>query len=277
MSNEQAPRKSHLSQMRLPLPPVIELPVPDGEMLKPKELIGIKYKGGAKLTLNDRRIYNKLLRNAHGPRLGIPEERFSIPLSELRVGHTSNDRIGESIERLMTTLAILRSRDGTPDGQVQLLGWNDFADASRTHGVLRYEIHPDLCEVLASSIVYARLQMDVMQMFNSVYAFTLYETIALRRKLSNKTYEEFTIAELRDEVLYVPKGKLVKFAQIKRRALDKAVEEINAIAPFMVDYTLLKSGRKVSGVRFHWWEPGLDEQKAKYREIQARKGNALID
>ena len=53
-----------------------------GEMLKPKELIEVK--GQGKLTLQDRRIFNKLIENAWGPKLAEPGTWFEIDTASLK-------------------------------------------------------------------------------------------------------------------------------------------------------------------------------------------------
>lgn len=271
ISNEQRSKK------------VLELPANPGEMLKPKELIEIvAVKGMDQLTLFDRRVYNKLLRNAHGPDLGKPGSEFMIRLADLRGGHDSNDRIGESLTRLMQTVISLNLTKGSvmPDGSVldenvirraQLLGPNNLDDPSRPAGRLVYTIDTVLALVLSQSVVFAKLELDVMQAFTSSYAFALYEQIALRSRMGYKADEEIPLKRLREQFLCVDKKKLQPYSALRRFALEPAVREINQIANFNVSYMPVKSGRKVVAVKMFWWWKTVEEQKAQYAELQRRK------
>ncbi|MGI3171163.1 replication initiation protein, partial [Pseudooceanicola sp. C21-150M6] len=91
-------------------------------LVKPGELVDLVEV--TPLTLTDRRIYNQLLENAweaiDKPVLHV------IAKSDLRGSHNSNDRVGESIERLMAAIVKIEAVwDGEPAVErVQLLGGN---------------------------------------------------------------------------------------------------------------------------------------------------------
>ena len=72
-----------------------------GEMVKPGELIDIKEI--SPLTLTDRRIYNLLIANAWD-NITEPVEHI-IDKSDLRGTHNGNERIEDSIRRLMGAIA----------------------------------------------------------------------------------------------------------------------------------------------------------------------------
>ena len=93
-----------------------------GEMVKPGELIDIKEI--SPLTLIDRRIYNLLIANAWD-RITEPVEHV-IDKSDLRGTHNGNERIEDSIRRLMSAIAEVKiTRDGKAAiKRVQLLGGN---------------------------------------------------------------------------------------------------------------------------------------------------------
>src|SRR3546814_885013 len=87
--------------------------------------------------------------------------------------------------------------------------------------------------------------------FESKYALCLYEKIERRIGLEYKQSEEFTIAELRG-LLNVPEGKLERFADFNKYCLKVAQEEINKLCPFWVEFTPIKTGRKVERVSMRW-------------------------
>lgn len=219
-----------------------------GEIVKPGELVDIVEL--SPLTLADRRIYNLLIANAWD-RIGEPIIH-RVPKSALKGTHQGNDRIESSLLRLMGTVAIVTIRkDGKSyKRRVQLLGPSD--ESLEKDGFLHYRIPEELIEILRNSEVYARLKTQVMYCFESKYALCLYEMIERRIGLAYKQVEEFTIEELRG-LLNVPAGKLDRFADLNKYCLKVAVEEINKLCPFYVDFTPIKRGRKVERVALHWF------------------------
>ncbi|QUS37218.1 replication initiation protein [Falsirhodobacter algicola] len=235
-------------------------------LIKPGELVDLVEV--TPLTLNDRRIYNQLLENAW--------EAIDKPVSHviakaaLRGSHNSNDRIGESLERLMSAIVkVAVTWDGEPAiERVQLLGGN--VEANRADGLLEYEIPARLRRIIGNSTVFARLQREVMFALSSKYALTLYEMVQKRGNLRWRSSERFTLEALRG-VLGVPKGKLTSWSNLKLRAIDPAVAEVNALSDFMVAIDPIKTGRSVSHVELRWWRKDDDAAGAADRALQYSK------
>lgn len=217
-------------------------------LIKPGELVDLVEV--TPLTLADRRIYNQLLENAWDA-IDKPVTHI-IPKSLLRGSHNSNDRVGESIERLMAAIVKIEvTWEGKPAIQrVQLLGGN--IESVRSDGLLEYEIPARLRKIIHNSNVFARLQREVMFALSSKYSLTLYEMVQKRGNLRWKSSEKFTLEALRG-VLGVPKGKLTSWSNLKLRAIEPAVAEVNALSDYMVEILPLKTGRSVTHVQLHWW------------------------
>jgi hypothetical protein len=217
-------------------------------LVKPGELVDLVEV--TPLTLTDRRIYNQLLENAWDA-IDKPVTHV-IPKAQLRGSHNSNDRVGESIERLMAAIVKVEVVWGGKPAveRVQLLGGN--IEAARADGLFEYEIPARLRKIISNSAVFARLQREVMFALSSKYALTLYEMVQKRGNLRWKSSEEFTLDQLRG-VLGVPKGKLTTWSNLKLRAIDPAVAEVSALSDFMVEIVPLKTGRSVGKVELRWW------------------------
>lgn len=243
----------------------------DGEMIKPAELIDIQ--GGTGLTLAARRLYNKLLSNAFGPKLAVEGHDFTISLAELRGTHGGNERIGESIEALMKTVVLVRHGEGHTT-RVQLLGGNDMADSQREHGTLTYSFDKRLAPLLQSSAVFAKLELAVLQAFTTKYGLALYEAVSRRIRMSFKFSEVIAIDDFR-ELLGVPEGKLSSFGNLRQKAIEPAVAEVCALAPFNCSIEVAdRVGRKVTTIKLAWWRKTEDELKAMHAE---KKALALSD
>ena len=228
-----------------------------GTLVKPGELVDVVEV--TPLTLADRRIYNLLLENAWDA-IDRPVTH-TIPKALLRGNHNGNDRIGPSLERLMS--AIVRVQvvwDGEPAVErVQLLGGN--VETVRGDGMLEYEIPPRLRRIIANSTVFARLRREVMFALTSKYALTLYEMVQKRGNLRWRSSERFTLDALRG-VLGVPKGKLSTWSNLRLRAIDPAVAEVNALSDYMVEIVPLRTGRQIGQVEMRWWKKDAAGQGA---------------
>jgi hypothetical protein len=227
----------------------IEARATPDSLIKPGELIDLVEV--TPLTLTDRRIYNLLLENAWDS-IDKPVIH-TIGKARLRGSHNSNDRIGESIERLMAAIVKVKvTQNGeTAIERVQLLGGN--VEFEMPDGMLYYEIPPRLRRIIKDSTIFARLQKEVMFALSSKYALTLYEMVQKRGNLIYRSSEDFAIGEMRG-VLGVPKGKLITWSNLYNRAIRRAVEEVNQLSDYLVEVEPLKSGRKVSHVRLKWWK-----------------------
>lgn len=235
-------------------------------MIKPGELIDVVEI--TPLTLADRRIYNRLIDHAWDR---IEEDVIHvIPKRELRGSHNVNDRVSESIIRLMGAVVQIRAeRDGKPATlRVALLGSN--VEHDRADGLLYYRFPDELRATIKESRVFARLRRDVMYALTSKYALSLYEMVQKRGNLDRQWSEEFTITEFRG-LLGVPKGKLKRFADLYRRAIEPAVAEVNGLSDYCVKIRPVKRGRKFVALELLWWRKSRDELRDAWTELQRCK------
>ena len=244
---------------------------PDEHMLiKPGELIDIVEL--SPLTLQDRRIYNLLILNAWDSITEPKEHR--IHKRDLRGTHHTNERVGESLLRLMGAVAQLRIERDAGEGEgpetftrrVQLLAGTE--EAARSDGIVFYSFPAAVRGIIRESSQYARLQKQVMFAFSSKYALALYEMVQKRGNLKFKTSEEFPVERFR-ALLGVDPGKLEAFKSFKQRAIDPAVLEVNGLGEFgcKVEPSAY-AGRKVTAVRLSWWAKNLDERKNALNELR---------
>lgn len=235
-------------------------------LIKPGELVDLVEV--TPLTLVDRRIYNQLLEHAWDS-IDRPVTHV-IAKSVLRGSHNSNDRVGDSVERLMGAIVrISVTLDGEPAiERVQLLGGN--VETLRRDGLLEYEIPPRLRRIIKDSTVFARLQREVMFALTSKYALTLYEMVQKRGNLRWRDSDRFSLSELRG-ILGVPKGKLTTWSNLRLRAIDPAVLEVNQLSDYVVEVSPIKTGRSVSHVELRWWRKDSEGQKTTERELSFSK------
>jgi hypothetical protein len=235
-------------------------------LIKPGELVDLVEM--TPLTLADRRIYNQLIAHAWD-RIDQAVEHV-IPKRDLRGNHNANDRIGESIERLMAAIVKVRViNNGKPEIQrVQLLGGN--TEQEMPDGMIRYEFPARLRKIIRESTIFARLQKEVMFALSSKYALTLYEMVQKRGNMTAKNFEDFPLAEFR-ELLGIPKGKLPMWGNLHQRAIAPAIREVTALSDYLVTVEPLKTGRKVTGVRLSWIRKDVEGVGVAWSELQRSK------
>ena len=235
-------------------------------LVKPGELIDLVEV--TPLTLNDRRIYNLLLENAWD---AIDRKvEHVISKADLRGSHNSNDRVGESVERLMAAIVKVKTmRDGEPQiERIQLLGGN--VESLKRDGLLHYEIPARLRKIIGNSTVFARLRHEIMFALSSKYALTLYEMVQKRGNLKYRASERFTLEELRG-ILGVPKGKLSSWSNLNLRAIQPAVKEVSGLSDFEVAVEPVKTGRSVTHVELKWWRKDASGVSGSAREVSHSK------
>ena len=232
-------------------------------LIKPGELVDLVEV--TPLTLADRRIYNQLLENAWDD-IDKPVVH-TIPKALLRGSHNSNDRVGESVERLMSSIVRVAVKwDGEPAiERVQLLGGN--IEHTRPDGLLHYEIPARLRKIIRNSTIFARLQRDVMFALSSKYALTLYEMVQKRGNLKHRAEEQFTLDQLRG-ILGVPRGRLTEWANLNNRAIKPAVAEVSALSDYIVEMEPVKTGRRVTGVKLRWWRKDGQGESERVRAME---------
>ncbi|MBV8890876.1 MAG: replication initiation protein [Acidobacteria bacterium] len=244
----------------------VEVEPDEFSLIKPGELVDVVEL--SPLTLNDRRIFNLLILNSWES-ITAPKEHC-IHKRELRGSHNVNARVGDSITRLMGTIAVLEiERAGKPyTRRVQLLSTTD--EGHETDGLLFYSFSAALRTIIKNSTQYAKLQKDVMFALSSKYALALYELVQKRGNLKHKTSEEFSLEKFR-ALLGVEKDKLRAFKSLKQRAIDPAVLEVNGLGEFGCKVEPIYKGRKVTAVRLSWWAKTLEEKKVTLRELRVSK------
>jgi hypothetical protein len=167
-------------------------------------------------------------------------------------GDTSSGWIWESAQRLSKTHIEYELNE---DGE-RLVGISNLLNAQthkkyRATGFLRFDIPPLLCEVICAPCRFSRLRLHFMIGISGKYAVTLYmllESVANRQT----PVLDVKLDQLR-KWLKVPEGKLNRWIDIKRRAIEPALKQINdnpEAAGFTVVMEEFKESRAVDRVRF---------------------------
>lgn len=216
----------------------------------------IEVRQSSALTLHDRRVLNLLIRHA-GEHIADDREHV-MPMRELRSSHKGGERVRDSIERLMTTLVLVPTKDSRGNKATRrttlLADTTTTDDEDNPSGEVRYSFSPTMREILRKSEYWGRIKPYVMFAFSTKYALALYEALCLRRNLTISE-QTFPVEEFR-EMLGVAPDKLKNFPQLKQSAIAPAIEEINALSDFNIAVEPVRQGGqargKLTGFQVRW-------------------------
>ena len=241
------------------------------DLIAPGEVLDLKFRDGAKtLTLRASKLLH-LLVDAAGPD-ACADKAHSIPIERLNSFHVSREEFVETCRELFGTT--VRMEIDTKRGRAEKIGpllsdvERDLDDGDGSE--VRFQLSPVLRLVLARSNHWAALSRRAVMAFESRYALRLYEVIAIRAGLSSKSTETFDLDDLRSR-LGVPPRKLTRWQDVKRKALEPAIAEVNQLSGFHVSYVPVKRGRSVTGVRLTWAVHGVQGRVAVARELEASR------
>ena len=226
---------------------------------KPTGLIEIREPDGdGKLTLADRQLLNHLLAAA-APNIAT-QEVHAVHLAEIRrfaadargvVPEVDNRRLKQSIRRLQDTKVeynYLSSDNGRVWGSSALLPEVEIHEDT---GRLEYSFAKNVREYLSEPALFSVISLRIQYQFDSKYGLVLYEV--LRRyadRRANDPWWEVDVPKLRS--LLGCENKLTEWKDLRKRALDPAIDEINRLSGFIVGLEEVRHGRggKVVGARF---------------------------
>ena len=246
----------------------VDVVTDDLTMIKPSELIECTEM--APLTLADRRTFNLLLLNAWDC---IDEDKeHVIAKKDLRGTHHTTERVRESLLRLMAVVCSAKvERNGkTFERYFHILEDVENESDDGDIGLLYYRFPAKLRTIIKKSTQFARLKKEIVFALSSKYALSLYELISKRINLRHKTSEEIPIDHFR-ALLGVEEGKLIAFKNLKSRAINPAVLEVNGLAEFGCSVEPVYTGKKVTAVKLTWWTKSLAEKMNALREVKGSK------
>lgn len=183
--------------------------------------------------------------------------RHELRLSELREieGMKNHDRA--SLAPLFGELAGAVLVNDDPEAMVMTIG--GLLDEARID--YRHEVSGDLLitwyfgrtfrRMAEESNHWAILDRQTVFHLGSKYAVLLFQHIASLVNLDHVASKTFSIEDLR-AVLGVEKGKLNRFADLNRRAIQPAIAEINQLSRLILMATPNKIGRTVASVTITW-------------------------
>jgi hypothetical protein len=231
------------------------------------ELVELRFVSGNTLSLRAAKLFCLLIQEAG---IAVADQvQHRVPYSVLNeTFHRSRVELAEAVMELHSTVVSVQlvSRQGRPYVKSGPILSDVEREPDELDGAeVRFEFSPTLRRVIADSTHWASISRRAVLSFESRYSLRLYLFLALRANL-RKTSEDVSLDDLRS-ILGVPGLTLPRWQDVKRRALDPALAEINFLAGFHADYMPLKQGRRIVGIRLAWGLKDRAELVKALREI----------
>jgi nucleoside 2-deoxyribosyltransferase len=243
---------------------------------KPAEIIEIT--GMSALEASDRVVINVLGQHAHDSgRMGEAGARWEIPLADLRTSRDDNNRVRESLRRILAVTVEVRyfDADMQANAVLQTHLFQSFitpqADAG-TAQILRFGIPDELRAVLARSSRWGRIKAEIVCAMSSKYSIALYEMLALREHM-HRGVETFDVARFR-ALLGIPDNAYSRGNDLQR-LLEIAVAEINGLSDIGVKIEINRRKAKpsqsktssvvrapITSITMAWWTQDGDAYRA---------------
>ncbi len=146
-------------------------------------------------------------------------------------------------EKLISRVIKIKETDG-----LLQMSWLSSAkyydDAGKVELSFDEKLTPYLLQL---SSHFTKLELKKLVSLNSVYAVRIYELLKQYENFGERTFE---IDELK-KILCIDKTEYKLYADFKRRALNAAEKEINEKTDLLVSFDEIKTGRKITTVRFN--------------------------
>lgn len=235
------------------------------------EIVGMRFPSGGRMSLRAAKLFHLLIQLA-GAKIADPMQH-RVALAALNEGfHTSTEELVELIDELHTTtirmhLTDTKGRRYTKSGPI--LSDVEREEETETQAEVRFEFSPAMRQAIANSTHWAVISRRAVLAFESRYALRLYTLLSLRAGLRKAT-EQFSDDDLR-ELLGVPSGKLRRWQDLKRKAIEPALAEVNHLTGLTAGYTPIKRGRQIIGVTLVWGVKAHDDRVAAMKELDRPK------
>ena len=186
---------------------------------------------------------------------------YEIPVSEIFPKNLSGQayiELADIVDKLLGRIITIRDEKG----------WTKYTVFSRCRyrkddHILELRFDPDLKpHYLNLQNQFVEYSLTEFLLLPSIYSQRLYQFL---KSWDDKPETTLDIEELH-KLLNTPEASQKNYAELKRRVLDKAHKDIHKITKLRYEYEPIKTGRKVTAIRFVF-------AKKRILEIQKEKQN----
>jgi hypothetical protein len=225
------------SELEMGIPKVYD----DTNVLKKaSHVITAVHRGTIQLEQVDRVVINYLQLRAYNDL--TPGGIYHIPTKDVmdyaRIKRHKD--LMASIQRLSKIVMEIDYEDENGDARSVTSHYLSSDISHSENGMLKYAFDPILYHFIAHPNVYANIYIDRVRDMNSSYAMDLYDIMKLQYRKKSPIFRT-TPEDLR--ILLKVGDKHTRPDNFRKNVIEKAVEEVNAIAEFDIIYDYTKGGK----------------------------------
>ncbi len=201
------------------------------------------------LTLIQRKVANALL--AHAYHELMDEEVHTIAIADLcrLIDFSSHNQalLKDALKTLMSTII----EWNIINEEIVDQAWTAstmLASVSIKGSLCEYAYAPHLRELIHNPHLYGQVNLAVQAKFKSVYGLALYENCIRYRGVSQTRWFDL---DLFKKLMGVSQGSYKTFRDLKRRVIDRAVDEVNTYSDIRIKTDMRRQGRVVKAIKFY--------------------------
>lgn len=232
-------------------------------LIKAAEAVYSYPANGTRLSLPAQKMLNFMIHLAGSQ--NFANKLYRLPKRVVRGNHKGNERIFDALKEIFDSSLVVIGpfRGRRSRAELRILSSyvrpeeEEDSDAADIH----FQFTDAFLEIQRSSQLWAKLSGPAMVKVTSTYALKLYE-IGMQRYQMDFPALELDIDTLR-KLLNVPEGAYKDFGILRTRTIDRAIAEVNQLAPFRVtmpEDRMKRRGRKVEKVTLEFL--AKDEEEA---------------
>ncbi|MFV3129426.1 replication initiation protein [Niveispirillum sp. KHB5.9] len=231
-------------------------------LIKAAEAVYSYPANGSRLSLPAQKMLNFMIHLAGSQ--NFANKLYRLPKKVVRGNHKGNERIFDAVKEIyessLVVIGPFRGRRSRAELRI-LSSYVRPEDEVESDSVdIHFQFTDAFLELQRSSQLWARLSGPAMVKVTSTYALKLYE-IGMQRYQMDHPSLTLDIETLR-KLLNVPEGAYKDFGILRTRTIDRAMAEVNQLAPFRVEMPeekMKRKGRKIEEVTLTFHAKDEDE------------------
>lgn len=244
-------------------------------LIKAAEAVYSYPANGTRLSLPAQKMLNFMIHLAGSQ--NFANKLYRLPKRVVRGNHKGNERIFDALKEIFDSSLVVIGpfRGRRSRAELRILSSyvrpeeEEDSDAADIH----FQFTDAFLEIQRSSQLWAKLSGPAMVKVTSTYALKLYE-IGMQRYQMDYPSLELDIDTLR-KLMNVPEGAYKDFGILRTRTIDRAISEVNQLAPFRVSMPedkMKRKGRKIEAVTLDF--DAKDEEEAAETYLERERHSA---
>ncbi|MDE1146878.1 MAG: replication initiation protein [Azospirillaceae bacterium] len=231
-------------------------------LIKAAEAVYSYPANGSRLSLPAQKMLNFMIHLAGSQ--NFANKLYRLPKKVVRGNHKGNERIFDAVKEIyessLVVIGPFRGRRSRAELRILSSYVRPEEEIESDSADIHFQFTDAFLELQRASKLWARLSGPAMVKVTSTYALKLYE-IGMQRYQMDFPSLSLDIDTLR-RLLNVPEGAYKDFGILRTRTIDRAIAEVNQLAPFrveMADAKMVRRGRKVEEVTLDFYAKDEDE------------------